>query len=433
MTLALQNPHATGFVGRHERYVRNALFLACFLLVWLTAAPFPDLGDPRLLEPIGEGNPVGQILFILLTVALSGFVLATTPRLALRAVTPALIITLGWFAFTAVLSAHPDLALRRFVLAAFTVANATALLLLPQGREHFGRLLAAGALIILAICYIGVVFLPHFSIHQSTDVIEKSLAGAWRGPFGHKNGAGSSMVVLIFIGIFVTRTVNRFAGVGIIAAASIFLLFTMSKSPIGFLPVTLALAFIVLRLQHTAARFAIVIGTVLVVNLLTIGTVAIEPMRSMLNGLMPDASFTGRDEIWRFALDHVSERPITGYGFQAFWGTSDLVFNWDVNESWGLRASDAHNGYLNIAVTTGLVGLALASVWIIAQPLADLAARKSKHFDPSLTLLFTQIWLFGLCLSGVEAVLFSGGDSLWFMMIVSIIGLRLQNVAQLSR
>jgi len=222
-------------------------------------------------------------------------------------------------------------------------------------------------------------------------------------------------------------------GVVIILGAAIFLPFTMSKSPIGLLPLVAVLSFMVLRLRSAVARCVLVIGAVLVTNLLTIGTIAIPPVGDLLAALMPDSSFTGRDEIWQFALERVREKPITGFGFQAFWGTSDLVLNWDVNESWGLRASDAHNAYLNIAVVTGLVGLALSLAWTVAQPLADLSASGHKHFDPPLTLLFTQIWIFGLCLSGVESVLFSGGDTLWFMMIVSIVGLHLQRISQLSR
>ncbi len=152
----------------------------------------------------------------------------------------------------------------------------------------------------------------------------------------------------------------------------------------------------------------------------------------MITSLMPDASYTGRDEIWLFAIDHVLKKPITGFGFQAFWGTGDLIFNWAVSESWGMRASDAHNGYLNVAVMTGLVGLALTLVWVVLQPLADLSDAGAKHFDPALTTLFTQIWIFGLLLSSVESVLFSGGDTLWFMMVASIIGLRLQRVSRLA-
>ena len=433
MTLVLPDSRVANGPATHERFVRSTLWLACFLLTTLTATPFPDLGDPRLLDPIGDGNRLGQILVILLTLALGAFVLAKARWAVPRALTLALVLTLAWFFVTAIASAHSELALRRLVLAVFTVINAIAFLVLPTDREHFGRLLATGSLIILAISYLGVLLIPHLSIHQASDVIESALAGAWRGPFGHKNGAGSMMVALIFIGIYVARVVNLMTGLIIIAGATLFLSFTMSKSPMGLLPLVLLLSFALLRLRNAPARYALVIGSVLIANLLTVGTVAIEPLGKLIASLGSDATYTGRDEIWEFAIDHTLRKPITGYGFQAFWGTSDLLFNWGVNESWGLRASDAHNGYLNIAVRTGLTGLALTLGWTVLQPLADLSAARRNPFDPALTMLFVQIWIFGLLLSSVESVLFSGGDALWLLMIASIVGLRLQRVAQLTR
>ena len=432
MTLALPETRPN-VLGVHDRFVRSTLFLACFLLAALTAAPFPDLGDPRLLDPIGDGNRIGQILVLGLTLTLGTFVLMRARWAIGRALTPALVFTLLWFTVTAVLSAHSGLSLRRLLLAGFTVVNAAALLVLPADREHFGRLLAIGALIILAVSYLGVLLAPQLSIHQASDVIENALAGAWRGPFGHKNGAGAMMVVLIFVGIFVARAVNLTAGLIIIAGTAIFLPFTMSKSPMGLLPLVLMLSFAVLWLRSAPAKYVLVIGAVVIANLLTVGTVTISAMDNLITSLMPDASYTGRDEIWLFAIENVLKKPITGFGFQAFWGTGDLLFNWGVNESWGLRASDAHNGYLNVAVMTGLVGLALTLVWVVLQPLADLSSIRAKYFDPALTMLFTQIWIFGLLLSSVESVLFSGGDTLWFLMVVSIIGLRLQRVTQLAR
>src|ERR1700739_2211247 len=38
-----------------ERLIRNVLFLGTLLLVWFTTDPFPDLGDPRQLDPRAHG------------------------------------------------------------------------------------------------------------------------------------------------------------------------------------------------------------------------------------------------------------------------------------------------------------------------------------------------------------------------------------------
>jgi O-antigen ligase len=432
MSLALPDTRALAPSDVHERFVRGALFLVCFLLITITVSPFTDLGSSAVLDPVGGGNSYGQIASILLTIALVAFVLVKAPRIALHAVTPVLVLLLGWILLTSALSPNSGLALRRSVLAIMTIANAVALLLLPMGREHFARLLATGCLIVLAVCYAGVLLLPQYSIHQATDIAEPVLAGAWRGAFEHKNGAGATMVLFIFLGIFAARAGSRIAGVAVVVGAGLFLPFTQSKSPMGLLLLTLLLAFAIVRTRSDLARWTLVLATVVLVNLLTVGTVMIGPVGKLLSGFMSDASFTGRDVIWRFAIDSTLARPITGHGFQAFWGTDALLFNWNINESWGMRASDAHNAYLNLAVMIGVVGLALALAWIVLQPLADLARLHRTGFDPALTTMFVQIWIFGLLLSGTESVLISAGGLLWFLMAVSIIGLRLQRIHRLK-
>ncbi|MEA2905932.1 MAG: hypothetical protein QOI12_3319 [Alphaproteobacteria bacterium] len=419
--------------GGNDRLIRSALFLGTFLLVCLTAAPFPDLSDPKLLEPVGDGNVIGQVLVLLLTASLAAFVLFNKARIVSKALTPVLVLTFLWFACSAAFSLYPELAARRLVLAAFTIFQAAVFLLLPQERDHFGRLLAVGTLVVLAVCYAGVMFLPDLSIHQSTDLAEPDLAGNWRGFFAHKNGAGSAMVVLIFIGIFVIRTFNSCLGALIIALATVFLAFTESKSPLRLLPVVLVASVFLTRFRDPVAKFIVAISVPAMIGVLTIGSVEFGSIHALVDSLLSDPTFTGRDEIWRFTLDHIAERPLVGFGFQAFWGTTELVSTWNYLESWGYRASDAHNGFLNIAVMTGLVGLAISMTWIVVQPFVDHIRTSPGRIDPALNMLFLQIWLFGLCIAGFESELFNGGSVVWFMMAVSIIGLRYQATAQLSR
>lgn len=409
--------------GELDRALRSVLFLANFLLIWITLSPFPDLSDPRVLEPVGDGNALNQIVTLGITVLLASFLLIKHTRAALVAVTLPLILTFVWFVVSVLFATYPDLAGRRLLLAAFTVCNSVALLLLPLSREHFARLLALAALVILGLCYAGVLLRPQYSIHQATDVVEPILAGNWRGAFTHKNGAGAAMAVLIFIGIFVARVSSRMLGIAITALAAFFLVFTQAKSPLGMLPLVLLMAYLVVHLRSPALKVLLVVGTPLALNLLTIGSVAFPGIEALLESFMSDTSYTGRDEIWEFALNHIAQRPVTGFGFQAFWGTSELVVDGNIRESWGYRASDAHNAYLNLAVMTGVVGLLIALVWIVAQPLADVIHNQASRTDP-LTLLFVQIWLLGLMLAAFESVFFAGGGGLWAMMIMSIVGLR---------
>src|SRR5882757_9148529 len=83
--------------GRTDRLVRDVLFLATFLLICLTATPFPDLSDPKLLEPVGGGNLAGQILMLVLTASLGAFVYLKDARIVRNALTPILVVTFLWF------------------------------------------------------------------------------------------------------------------------------------------------------------------------------------------------------------------------------------------------------------------------------------------------------------------------------------------------
>jgi O-antigen ligase len=417
-------------VADGERLVRNLLFLATFLLTWFTPAPFPDLSEPQSLAANTGGDLFGQVAMVLLTGALAGFALIKRWALVPRIVTLPLVLVFAAFAISAAHSAYPDLAMRRLVLAAFIVFQSSVLLLLPCGREHFARLLTVGAIIVLALCYFGVAFIPQLSIHQATDIAEPELAGDWRGFFTHKNGAGAAMVVLIFIGIYVYRAWDRLAGTGIVAFAGVFLHFTHSKSPQNLLPVVLLLSYLIPRLRRPLPALVLILIIPLTLNVLTVGSVMFGPIHTLVERLLPDPTFTGRDVIWSFALDHVAQRPLFGFGFESFWGMPDLVADWNYLESWGYRASDAHNGYLNLAVTTGLVGLTLALWWVIARPFADYWRTRAQRPDPALTTLFLQIWLFTLCLGSFESVYFAGGSALWSLMVTAIVGLRFQTLAR---
>src|SRR5215831_932031 len=101
----------------NERLIRGALFMAIFLHLWLTASPFPDLSDPKILESGADGNLFGQALALLLTGALAVFAFTNRWRLVGKAATPILVLVFLWFACSALLSMYPALAIRRLVLA----------------------------------------------------------------------------------------------------------------------------------------------------------------------------------------------------------------------------------------------------------------------------------------------------------------------------
>jgi O-antigen ligase len=414
----------------NDRLIRGVLFLAAFMQVALTANPFPDLSSQQPLTAAEDGHLLGQLLELAITAILGVYVYVNRLDVVLKALTPILVATFIWFFVSALLSLHPGLAARRLVLAALTIFKAAVLLLLPQDRKHFGNLVALAALMVLVLCYLGVIFMPEFSIHHANDVAEPELQGNWRGFFTHKNGAGAAMVLLVFFGIYVARSGALIAGIVISTLAGIFLIFTESKSPMMLLPLVLAVSGVLNRVHYPAVRALVIASVPLTICVMTIGSVEFDSIHAAVASVLADPTFTGRNVIWRFALDHIGQRPIVGFGYQAFWQTSELLNAWTYLESWGYRASDAHNGYLNVALTTGIVGLVLSLLWIFGQPLLDQIRTPECKRDVALNTMFLQIWLFALYLSGFESDIFSGGSIVWFMTVFAVLGFRFQSNAE---
>jgi O-antigen ligase len=318
----------------------------------------------------------------------------------------------------------PSLSARRLIFTLMVVAMAAVTLLLPRNVRHFGDLLAAAALTVLALSYLGVVLAPQLSIHQATDFLEPEHAGSWRGVFPHKNQAGAMMAIFVFVGLFVARMRSRALGIAIVAAAVVFMIFTKSKTPIGLLPLTLVMAWMIARLRRPALGVAIAAGTVALFNLFSIGSVYFDPVLEILKATMSDPSFTGRSDIWKFALGELAQRPFTGFGFSAFWGTERVVFGLSEQGTWATAATDAHNGYLNLAITTGVPGLALAVIWLVGLPLIDFYRRSGGPQSQPLALFFLRVWLFGLMMACFESVLFQQVGEVWFIFIMAVFGLR---------
>jgi O-antigen ligase len=338
-------------------------------------------------------------------------------------------VTLSWFALTVVTSWEPSLSARRLAFTLVTIGIAGMVMLVPKNIRHFSDVLAAVVLFVLLLCYLGVLFEPALSIHQSTDFLEPELAGNWRGVFGHKNEASAAMVLFIFIGLFAGRVRGAAIGAAIIVPASAFLFFTQSKTSIAMLPLVLIISAVMTVVRRPALGIAIALSGVLIFNVLSVGSIYSEPIRNLLDMVLTDATFTGRTEVWEFVLQHVRERPITGFGFATFWGTPEVVYGMGGYQVWANAAGHAHNGYLDLALTVGIPGAALVTLWLVVLPLVDFyRAPRSSSTDP-LKMLFLRVSLFAAYGSCFESMLLQEGGAALFLFAAAF-GLRLLSVTR---
>ena len=414
--------------------LQTAMFSIIFLMILVSPTPFRDFSDPTLIILAERGNVFVQVTFAITGALAALLVLTTRASLISTLMRPIYLLTLAWMLLTAMLSGYPDLALKRFFFAAIIILMAGSALTLPASLSHLARLLAWLSLATLGLCYFGVTVLPDVAIHSSQEIIEPQLAGLWRGVFQHKNVASPIMVIFIFIGLFVVRAASARLGWAIVLLALGFLAGAGGKTAIALALPVLALAQICFAMDGKPLRRAgVAIGLLVVLNFATIGLAYFTSVRSLNEALLPDATFSGRVDVWRFAIESIQRKPLTGYGFAAFWRSDEILSseNPDFDDAspfggvpvWIKSITHAHNGFVEIAVTTGIPGLILILGWIVVAPLIDYGRVRRGGPEQALAQLFFRIWLFGIYFSSLEGVMFNRAHPVWFLMLFSVFGL----------
>lgn len=398
--------------------------MAVILLVMLVGAnPFHDGTAPENAASGAGGNLGNQILFLIMG-AVAGAVLFARGRAALRPLASLpILLMLAWLAVSTALSIEPLVSARRLVSLVIMTAAAVALLVAARDARQFATVLGATVLGIVGVSYLGLVLAPERAMHTAFDLIEPEHAGSWRGIYPHKNAAGAAMGAFVFVGLFWAGMGRRGLGFLLAGAAAAFLVFTNAKTSIAITPVVLALTWLCTWSGATLWRRAVLLTPLALLLALTVGSVLVPGIGALVAGLAGDPTFTGRTEIWEFAADNIAKRPLAGYGYGAFWESVFYGGGADA-ETWVNRATDAHNGYLNTALESGLVGLALTAWWIVWAPVTDLQDRAGgRRLDP-LAMLFLRLWLFVILVAVFESVFYQATNGLYFLLVVSVLGLR---------
>jgi O-antigen ligase len=401
---------------------RGATFVGILLVVWISLRPFPDLGDVQIGEVSTGKDALTYALFGGLAVLTLALTMGYNMRGLASLLTPGFVLFGSWLCLTVALSLDPSTSIRRFALTASVMVVAAAMLLLPKSQNELMRWFSIAALGLLAVCYLGILLAPNLSMHLATDTQESQLAGNWHGPFGHKNIAAAMMAMLLFLGIYIARSGAWLSGIAIIGLASLFLLYSAGKSSLALCFAVLALTSLTTVVRSFWLRAVMFLAPLVLANLLSVGTVMNEGLAEIAKMLPLDTSFTGRTDVWTFAVQALQRRLPTGYGFEAFWGSSSIQ-NLPEGMEWAATASHSHNGYLDAALAMGLPGLALLIAVLVIAPLRDFHAADRGGNNGPLLMALLRIWLFGLYLSSMESFFLNRADPLWFTFLVAVFGL----------
>ena len=141
------------------------------------------------------------------------------------------------------------------------------------------------------------------------------------------------------------------------------------------------------------------------------------PPASILGLLSPDATFTGRTLIWAFVLNALSGHWLLGYGYQSFWNVGASSPNLKADDAFIHFLNQAHNGYLDLMLSVGLVGLGLMLAALV-QGFA--AASRARLSDPAVYRTSWILIIFTLLHNGTETSLVRGYTPAWLFLLFAL-------------
>jgi exopolysaccharide production protein ExoQ len=265
---------------------------------------------------------------------------------------PAILILLAVAFLSAFWAEMPDLVVRR----AIAVAGTTLFGLVVAIRLTFAeqlKLFRWATRAAAAMCIAVLILAP--SAAFSAGVEGSNL----RGIFNHKNHLGAAMALGFLIEWFfpeTTRKAKLLRGLSLTVYLVLLVLSNSMTSVVAFATTFL----VVYSFRFLYSRCKIPLPLLFTMLLLGAGlAMAIESSAVQLLGRSSD--LTGRTELWSFTLNMIAKHPFLGFGLSGFWmGASQESLS--VQTLLGWTPVYSHNGYLEILLSLGLVGLLLVLV-----------------------------------------------------------------------
>jgi O-antigen ligase len=126
-----------------------------------------------------------------------------------------------------------------------------------------------------------------------------------------------------------------------------------------------------------------------------------------------DSTLTTRVFIWDFLKD-MSSHPIIGSGYQSFWLGDRLTKIWDFT---GRTINQAHNGYLEIYLNLGYIGVLL----IIALVLSGLINIKKKLRENFSAAILSLCFVLTAVMYNYTEALYYGINNIWLLTLFGVI------------
>lgn len=256
------------------------------------------------------------------------------------------------------------------------------------------------------------------AVFPGFGVMHEIHPGAWKGLWWEKNTLGAMMawgsLAFCAAAAAAPNAAERRAWLLFLGLAVLLVLLSTSKTallasliciggPAGIALARRGFGF------AASAIFILLLGVAALIGVLLVGPGVI------LEALGRDATLTGRTEIWAVLTGQIADRPLTGYGYGAFWEVKDGPAFW-VRQETAWPVPTAHNAWLETALAIGVPGAAFAFMLVLSG-LAIAARRLFTGFSAYWALPFLTSWL---VVSFSESNLLEQNGLIWLLLSATL-------------
>jgi exopolysaccharide production protein ExoQ len=282
---------------------------------------------------------------------------------------PWLLVLVSYMLISVVWSDFPFIAFKRWTKEIVAITMALVVLSEREPRRAFQTILRRSAYVLIPFSLMLIKYYPKFGV----DFAHSSGERMWVGVTQQKNALGRLCLISAFWLIW--TLFRRWRGRGLPpvkyqTVAEVFILlitFWLLRGPGGAYSATaigalmLGLAIFAGLLWMKKRRKYVRRGTLVAV---TAGIILFGFLTPLLQGSTMgvisswfgrNTTLTGRTEIWAELVPVALKHPVLGTGFGSFWTSQTIEEH---------KEKECHNGYLEVFLTLGFIGLVLVSMFL---------------------------------------------------------------------
>ena len=379
--------------------------------------------DPTvsLVQQYSDGSPIDASIYGFLIVAGALVLNCRSVRVKrfLRANMPVLLF-FAYCALSVVWSDHSFIALKRWAKSVGDLVMLMVVLTDSDPLRATKRLFARVAFLLLPLsvlfikCYpsLGSAFDPENGTMMFFGVTTfKNLLGMISMVFGLAS-------LWSFLGAYEDRDLSHrgkhLIAHGVVVGTAVWLIVT-ANSMTSLSCFVLAGAVMVVSMQRWVFRWP---GSLHVIVSAAIGlplfALFISSVGTLVHTLGRNSTLTGRTSIWKAVLS-LHTNPLIGTGFESFWLGSRLEAVWNMSVK-GIQ--EAHNGYIELYLNLGWVGLLLLGWLIVTGYRGAIAVFRRDASEGRLRLSFlTAALIFSLTEAGFRML-----SPIWFAFLLAVVG-----------